>query len=89
MSEAVANLSPEQRKQALMIAASLERDFGESVFLAFAAGDECSIDRHVVMTGISLAALMLAAHLHAGNETSFLDMAKQALALSRTGGTVQ
>jgi hypothetical protein len=83
------DLTPEQRKQALVIAAGLERDMTEVLAVTFAAADELKIEPHVVATGISLHALMLAASLHAGNDNSFCRMASQALALCRTGREVQ
>ena len=83
------DLSPEQRQQVLVIAVGLERDIGDVLAVTFAAADELKIERHVVATAISLNSLMLAAHLHAGSESSFLEMAKQALALGRTGSEVQ
>lgn len=83
------DLTAEQRAQVMAIATNLERDFGGILMAAFAAGHELNIDHRVIATAISLNALMLAAHQHDGNEASFLEMAKQALALCRTGTQVQ
>lgn len=83
------DLTPEQRQEVLVIAAGLEHDFGDVLALTFKTAEELKTDRLVVVTAISLNALMLAAHLHAGSENSFLEMATQALALSRTGSEVQ
>jgi hypothetical protein len=83
------DLTPEQRKQVLMIAIGLERDMTEILAVTFAAAAELKIEAHVVATAISLNALMLAAHLHAGDDASFSRMANQALALNRTGKEVQ
>jgi hypothetical protein len=83
------DLTQEQRQQVVMIAISLERDFGEIVGTTFAAAYELKIEQHVAATGLSLAGLLLAAHLHAGSEASFFDMARQALVLCRTEKEVQ
>jgi hypothetical protein len=83
------DLTPEQRRQAIMIAIGLERDMIEILAVTFATAKEFKIEPHVVATGISLHALMLAAHLHAGDDASFSRMAQQALALNRTGKEVQ
>jgi hypothetical protein len=83
------DLSPEQRQQVLVITSALERDFMETLIPIYAAANEMKIEPLVVATAISLNCLMLAAHLHADNENSFLAMAKQALSLSRTRAEVQ
>jgi hypothetical protein len=83
------DLTPEQRRQAIMIAIGLERDMTEILAVTFAAAIELKIEAHVVATAISLNALMLAAHLHAGDDASFSRMAQRALALNRTGKEVQ
>lgn len=85
----VCDLTPEQRQQALMISIGLKHDMTEILAVTFAAAAELEIEPHVVATGISLHALMLAASLHSGNDASFSQMAKQALALCRTGKEIQ
>lgn len=85
----VRELTAQEIQQAIKIAVGLEHDLGETVAAAFTAANELKIELCIAATGVSLAGLMLAAYLHAGNEASFLAMASRALALYRTGKQMQ